>query len=40
MNDSAKSTGDLTQSNKRLVMDFYRRVFAGQNPDAVKDFVA
>ncbi|EUB99993.1 protein of unknown function DUF1486 [Rhizobium sp. CF080] len=27
------------ERNKRLVRDFYRRVFDGQNPDAVKDFV-
>ncbi len=27
------------ERNKRLVRDFYRRVFDGQNPDAVRDFV-
>ncbi|MGR6468345.1 nuclear transport factor 2 family protein [Rhizobium sp. PAMB 3182] len=27
------------ERNKRLVRDFYRRVFDGQNADAIKDFV-
>jgi predicted SnoaL-like aldol condensation-catalyzing enzyme len=27
------------EQNKNLVREFYRRVFDGQNPDAVKDFV-
>lgn len=33
------STGQDAEANKRLVRDFYRRIFDARNPDAVKDFV-
>ncbi|NTI26937.1 SnoaL-like domain-containing protein [Agrobacterium rhizogenes] len=34
-----KMTNEPLEQNKHLVREFYRRVFDGQNPEAVKDFV-
>ena len=28
-----------TEANKRLVLDFFRCVFEGRNPEAVQEFV-
>jgi predicted SnoaL-like aldol condensation-catalyzing enzyme len=42
MNTTTQDSGSSQSqaaSNKRLVIDFYRRVFDAMNPGAVKDFV-